>query len=453
MRCDGFSCGQRPLRVALVVVLVSSAVPLLGPAAEATATATLFYEGFESGRLEGDRWGRNEWSTTVGLACPPNGTHEGGDPRPVAGLYALYNRYQSHHELWGRLATQPIGVPPDAGSRVTLQFWVAACSDVFGELNVRAVDERGRETDLWQARVLGWTRVDLSFDVVPGENFRLDWWTKTGLALDEIRVTVPIPSGGPRSPSAAWGSNDDQITVRWLPPEKLAGVTGYKIYRSDRAASGFSHIGSTTGLEFVDGGHAEGAVFYYRVSAVEGVAEGPSSAIVRGEIPSPARVERTLANVSLAVPTPRVPTAALELEGKPAPDNPSFYVVTGRAGDTQLPSIRVFTAGAVTARIHERIDHVPSQYLEVNVSTAYRYAPSEVVPGPVCIDDKCVGILPFNPANPGFVTGASKGSNVTISLAVRAFVVDHRDRPAIVDQRNLTLTIPLAGQILGATAS
>ena len=54
------------------------------------------------------------------------------------------------------------------------------------------------------------------------------------------------------------------IKVSW---NKVAGATGYQVFRSTSATSGFSSIGSYTDLSKVSVGLKTGTTYYYKVRA------------------------------------------------------------------------------------------------------------------------------------------------------------------------------------------
>jgi len=67
------------------------------------------------------------------------------------------------------------------------------------------------------------------------------------------------------------------VSLSWTAPFATGTpITSYRIYRSTVPGAN-SFLGSTNNNYYTDGGLASGAVYYYRVSAVSGVSEGPRS--------------------------------------------------------------------------------------------------------------------------------------------------------------------------------
>lgn len=89
-------------------------------------------------------------------------------------------------------------------------------------------------------------------------------------------TTLP---GEPRSLSATAGAGQGQIALTWSAPlDETAAVVNYKVYRSAEAGGAYSPI-ATIGnvLVFTDSGLPDGAVRYYKVSALNAGGEGPRS--------------------------------------------------------------------------------------------------------------------------------------------------------------------------------
>src|SRR5437660_286908 len=91
---------------------------------------------------------------------------------------------------------------------------------------------------------------------------------------------VPPPPTPPPAPQnlAATGGNA-QVTLTWQAPASDGGspITNYKIYRG--TTSGSETLVATIGnqLSYSDGGLTNGVTYYYQVSAVNNVGEGPRS--------------------------------------------------------------------------------------------------------------------------------------------------------------------------------
>ena len=103
--------------------------------------------------------------------------------------------------------------------------------------------------------------------------------------VDDGEGTVYAFRATPRAPTAprdvqASEFAGPQVDLTWSPPIYGGGVTSYNIYRTVGAGSETlydSVNGATT--SYVDGGVWSGQFFGYRVSAVNGVGEGPASAL------------------------------------------------------------------------------------------------------------------------------------------------------------------------------
>src|SRR5206468_3104191 len=91
---------------------------------------------------------------------------------------------------------------------------------------------------------------------------------------------APPPPSPPSAPQnlAATGGNA-QVTLTWQAPASNGGspITNYKIYRG--TTSGGETLVATIGnqLSYSDGGLTNGVTYYYQVSAVSNVGEGPRS--------------------------------------------------------------------------------------------------------------------------------------------------------------------------------
>src|SRR5436309_1925064 len=91
---------------------------------------------------------------------------------------------------------------------------------------------------------------------------------------------APPPPSPPSAPQnlAATGGNA-QVTLTWQAPASNGGspITNYKIYRG--TTSGGETLVATIGnqLSYSDGGLTNGVTYYYQVSAVNNVGEGPRS--------------------------------------------------------------------------------------------------------------------------------------------------------------------------------
>ena len=101
-----------------------------------------------------------------------------------------------------------------------------------------------------------------------------------GPRSNEVSATPSAPAtppGAPQGLSATPG--DATVSLAWSPPGSDGGspITNYKIYRG--TTSGGETLIATVGnqLSYPDGGLTNGVTYYYEVSAVNGVGEGPLS--------------------------------------------------------------------------------------------------------------------------------------------------------------------------------
>lgn len=90
-----------------------------------------------------------------------------------------------------------------------------------------------------------------------------------------FKATLPTE---PRGVTATGGAG--QITLTWTEPwwdgGRLTDIVRYNVYRADTCAGPFTLLGSSGGRAYVNGGLAPAASYCYRVTAVNGVGEGPS---------------------------------------------------------------------------------------------------------------------------------------------------------------------------------
>ena len=98
-----------------------------------------------------------------------------------------------------------------------------------------------------------------------------------GALSNEVSVTTGSVPSAPRNLAAVAGNGT--VTLTWSAPSNDGGwpVTGYRVYRG--TAAGGEVLVATLGnvLTFEDGGLTNGITYFYRVSAVNAVGEGPLS--------------------------------------------------------------------------------------------------------------------------------------------------------------------------------
>src|SRR5256885_15325004 len=85
------------------------------------------------------------------------------------------------------------------------------------------------------------------------------------------------PPGAPQGLVAAPG--DATVSLLWFPPASDGGspITNYKIYRGTSSGGETLHATIGNELSYSDTGLTNGVTYYYEVSAVNAVGEGPRS--------------------------------------------------------------------------------------------------------------------------------------------------------------------------------
>jgi len=101
-----------------------------------------------------------------------------------------------------------------------------------------------------------------------------------GLRSNEASATPTAPATPPGAPQGLSASpGDATVTLTWSAPSSNGGspITNYRIYRA--TTSGGETLKATIGnqLSYSDGGLTNGVTYYYQVSAVNNVGEGPRS--------------------------------------------------------------------------------------------------------------------------------------------------------------------------------
>ena len=94
-----------------------------------------------------------------------------------------------------------------------------------------------------------------------------------------LGTTFNVPSA-PRGATASWGVNVGEVRLTWQAPASTGGasITNYRIYRGASAGSEtfYAQVGNV--LAYTDANLPNGTRYYYNVTAVNFVGEGPSSA-------------------------------------------------------------------------------------------------------------------------------------------------------------------------------
>jgi fibronectin type 3 domain-containing protein len=108
-----------------------------------------------------------------------------------------------------------------------------------------------------------------------------------GTRSGEVSASAPDVPSAPRSPAASRGPGAGEITLSWQAPSSDGGlaVSSYRVYRGTSAGgeSLLQDVGNV--LSFRDSGIPNGAVRYYKVSAVNGAGEGSLSVEVSAAAP------------------------------------------------------------------------------------------------------------------------------------------------------------------------
>lgn len=88
-------------------------------------------------------------------------------------------------------------------------------------------------------------------------------------------AVIPLVPGAPTNLSATPGNT--QVTITWTAPADDGGspIINYKLYRSTTSSGTYALIASPSGLTYTDTGLTNGQTYWYKVSAANGVGEGP----------------------------------------------------------------------------------------------------------------------------------------------------------------------------------
>ncbi|MHA2238461.1 MAG: fibronectin type III domain-containing protein, partial [Candidatus Hodarchaeales archaeon] len=85
------------------------------------------------------------------------------------------------------------------------------------------------------------------------------------------------PPSAPQTLTATPG--DSQVSLNWSAPASDGGstITQYNVYRATTSGGSYANIANSTGLSYIDTTTTNGITYYYNVTAVNAVGEGPSS--------------------------------------------------------------------------------------------------------------------------------------------------------------------------------
>lgn len=143
----------------------------------------------------------------------------------------------------------------------------------------------------------------------------------------------PIPNSPTNVKAASSGYNSNKIT--WT---AITGATGYTVYRSTTAASGFVRIAETAATGYADNGLTTGKMYYYKIKTYT----------VLGS----SKIYSSASAAAGARPIPSVPTMISALRVSPASINISCKAVPGATGYAVYRSLTPsggFTQIAATA--------------------------------------------------------------------------------------------------------
>ncbi|MGA3218893.1 MAG: fibronectin type III domain-containing protein, partial [Acidimicrobiales bacterium] len=101
-----------------------------------------------------------------------------------------------------------------------------------------------------------------------------------GAPSDQASATTTGPPGAPAGLLAAGGNG--QVLLSWAPPLANGGspVTGYNVYMSTAPGSRGTELTTVTATSYTATGLSNGTKYYFRVTAVNALGEGPASAQV-----------------------------------------------------------------------------------------------------------------------------------------------------------------------------
>lgn len=98
-----------------------------------------------------------------------------------------------------------------------------------------------------------------------------------GAAAAVSRSAHGLPPASPQDPSRVHASAGATGTIALLDWQRVAGVSGYRIWRSMRRGGGFEPVGSSAVPEFRDASGIPGRTYFYRVTAL--LPDGNESAL------------------------------------------------------------------------------------------------------------------------------------------------------------------------------
>ncbi len=196
------------------------------------------------------------------------------------------------------------------GSTITFHVWIPAGSPIWA-LQPYTQDPNNNWNGSWYDSLTAnaWNTLTLTvpanavspLNTLGVQIFTSGAWTGT-CYIDSVDVESP-----PQPPATPTGlatvAGDGSVDLSW---SAASGATGYKIKRSTTSGSGYAAIATTNSLALADSGLANGTLYYYVVSAMNGVGESADSAeiSVRPVSSAPVQLGMTLTNSQLEISWP-----------------------------------------------------------------------------------------------------------------------------------------------------
>ncbi|HTT88074.1 MAG TPA: fibronectin type III domain-containing protein, partial [Acidimicrobiales bacterium] len=256
----------------------------LAPASDGGSAVTSYniYEGTSSGgeTLLENTGGTGTTFTVTGLT---NGTTYYFEVTAVNGV-GEGPKSNEGTVLPAKLAGAPTGLTATRGNGQVALSWTAPASDGGSAIVVYYIYEgtsSGSETLLENTPGPGTSITVTGLTNGTPYYFKVTAVTAVGEgpASNEASATPATVPGAPTGLSASFGNA--QVTLSWSAPSSNGGsaVTEYNVYQG--TSSGAETLLTTvTGTSYVATGLSNGTVYYFEVSAVNGVGEGARSAEV-----------------------------------------------------------------------------------------------------------------------------------------------------------------------------
>jgi fibronectin type 3 domain-containing protein len=229
-----------------------------------------------------------------------------------------------------------------------------------------------------------------------------------GARSNELSATPAVPATVPDPPGLDPGSvsvGDSSVTLTWITPGSGGSpITGFKIYRGT-SSNGETLLTTVAGdvTQFTDTGLTNGTTYYYKVSAVNAVGEGPQSSEQSGKprtVPGKPTLDSAVAGNA---------SVALTWSG-PAADGGSpitGYKVYRRPAGGSAAAIATPGAFDTTYTDNTAVNGTAYAYSVVAVNAAGESAPSdELTATPATI-----------PSDPDLISATAGNNKVTLSWA------------------------------------